>query len=72
MVVWGKTIDEPSDFNVSQTFFFKSSAAADPIEISIEVDFEKDLELKRRPTVEMRVGLFGFLFGFVGFSDEAE
>jgi len=42
IVVGSKSIDEPSDFDVSQTFRCESSAASYSIKISVEVEFEKD------------------------------
>ena len=62
MLVGGKSIDEPSDFNVSKAFFFKSSTASDAIKVPVKVDFEKYLWVKRRSAVEIGIVFFGLFF----------
>ena len=69
MVVGGKSIDEPSDFNVSKAFFFKSSTASDApersgqaVKVAIKIKLKKNFRLKRRSSVEIGIMFFGLFF----------
>lgn len=50
VVVGHQPTEQPFDFDVAPTFPFESSAAADAVEVSVEVELEKDLAIIGRPS----------------------
>ena len=73
VVVGGEGSEKPAEFDVSQTFFFQSSAAADAVELAIAVEFEQAFEFEGRSAIRWngRFWLLAFLV-FGRFVDKTE
>lgn len=74
VVVGGEGSEKPAEFDVSKTFFFQPSAAADAIEVAVKVEFKQGFEFEGRSAIEASIGGFRLLafFGFGRFVDKTE